>query len=267
MGATHVILDILGLIPGFGEPFDAINVALYLIEDPPDWFAAALTALALIPVLGIGFTVVKNLIKAGKKTQATALIKKSVVASGLSKEQVVSVAVKKVDELVDKLNAATKRLEENMGVELKNALPDDATIKTKIIDQVNALIKSIKFASDAPGARDLAGSGARKAYTREAGEEMAEAWVKNLDDLAEAWGKLSAEQIQAYRRLALAAAETASARLARKIGGLAGDRIKVIDNTLSTEQVSAISREIFDHITTKMNIRIIFRLMFLLSRI
>ena len=39
-------------------------------------------------------------------------------------------------------------------------------------------------------------------------------------------GKLSSEQISAYRRLAKAAVETASARLARKIGGLAGDRIR-----------------------------------------
>ena len=50
----QTILDILGLVPGIGEPFDGINAIIYLLRG--DYGYAALSLIACIPILGIGAT-------------------------------------------------------------------------------------------------------------------------------------------------------------------------------------------------------------------
>lgn len=54
-GATlekiHAFLDVGGLIPGIGEPFDLVNGGLYLAEGKP--FEAALCGAAMIPLGGV----------------------------------------------------------------------------------------------------------------------------------------------------------------------------------------------------------------------
>ena len=57
----HNALDLLGMIPGFGEVFDIANGLLYLLQG--DYGMAALSAGAAIPVAGYLF----NAIKGGKK--------------------------------------------------------------------------------------------------------------------------------------------------------------------------------------------------------
>ncbi len=57
----HNALDLLGMVPGFGEIFDLANSLLYLLQG--DYGMAALSAGAAIPVAGYLF----NAIKGGKK--------------------------------------------------------------------------------------------------------------------------------------------------------------------------------------------------------
>ena len=48
----HLALDLVGLIPGYGEAADGINAIWYLAEDPPEYLYAALSTISLIPVIG-----------------------------------------------------------------------------------------------------------------------------------------------------------------------------------------------------------------------
>lgn len=50
MDWVHVGLDIAGLIPGFGEPFDMANALLYAREG--DWLNATLSIVSVIPEVG-----------------------------------------------------------------------------------------------------------------------------------------------------------------------------------------------------------------------
>ncbi|MEU4743522.1 RHS repeat-associated core domain-containing protein [Actinosynnema sp. NPDC023658] len=47
---THLLLDLAGLVPGFGEVADGINAALYLVEG--DMLNAGMSAGAMVPVAG-----------------------------------------------------------------------------------------------------------------------------------------------------------------------------------------------------------------------
>jgi hypothetical protein len=46
----HVILDLVGLIPGLGEPVDATNALWYALEG--EWLFAALSLVSMIPTIG-----------------------------------------------------------------------------------------------------------------------------------------------------------------------------------------------------------------------
>ncbi len=48
--AAHAVLDVMGLIPGFGEIADAANALLYAVEG--DWINAAISAAAIVPAVG-----------------------------------------------------------------------------------------------------------------------------------------------------------------------------------------------------------------------
>jgi len=50
MDWLHAGLDLAGLIPGIGEPFDAANAVLYAKEG--DWMNATLSAISMVPELG-----------------------------------------------------------------------------------------------------------------------------------------------------------------------------------------------------------------------
>jgi hypothetical protein len=48
----HTALDVIGVIPGVGEPFDLVNGILYLTTKPPDYLFAAFSFISVIPELG-----------------------------------------------------------------------------------------------------------------------------------------------------------------------------------------------------------------------
>lgn len=50
MDYVHLILDVLGLIPGVGEPIDAANALLYAVEGK--WLYATLSIISMIPEIG-----------------------------------------------------------------------------------------------------------------------------------------------------------------------------------------------------------------------
>jgi len=62
--AGHVVLDGIGLVPGFGEPADGINALWYLAEG--DKLNAGLSATGMAPFLGWGATGTKWGIKGAK---------------------------------------------------------------------------------------------------------------------------------------------------------------------------------------------------------
>ncbi|MFI9811384.1 polymorphic toxin-type HINT domain-containing protein [Saccharothrix variisporea] len=68
---THLILDGLGMLPVIGEPMDALNCQAYAMEG--QYVDAAMSCADAIPVLGIGFTLVKwakNSVRAGEAADA-----------------------------------------------------------------------------------------------------------------------------------------------------------------------------------------------------
>ncbi len=50
-GSVHTILDLAGMVPGFGEPADLINAAVYAIEG--DYTNATISVVATIPIIGM----------------------------------------------------------------------------------------------------------------------------------------------------------------------------------------------------------------------
>lgn len=64
----HIGLDIAGLYPGFGEPFDVINAAIYLAEG--DYENASYSVAAMVPVAGWAAIAAKYALKALKARKA-----------------------------------------------------------------------------------------------------------------------------------------------------------------------------------------------------
>ncbi|MCB0077369.1 MAG: WXG100 family type VII secretion target [Anaerolineales bacterium] len=64
-GWVHGGLDVLGLVPGFGEVADGVNALIYLAEG--DYLNAGLSAAAMIPFAGWGATGAKFGIRAGRE--------------------------------------------------------------------------------------------------------------------------------------------------------------------------------------------------------
>jgi hypothetical protein len=50
LDAFQFALDVVGCIPGFGEPFDALNAGISLLRR--DWFGAGASAISVLPVAG-----------------------------------------------------------------------------------------------------------------------------------------------------------------------------------------------------------------------
>ena len=84
MDAIHGGLDVLGMIPGVGIPFDLANAAIYTARKKPAM--AALSAAAAIPVAGYAANAVKagkhinTAVKAGKNISKTKKVLNTVKA-------------------------------------------------------------------------------------------------------------------------------------------------------------------------------------------
>lgn len=62
--SMHITLDTLGLIPAFGEIFDGINALYYIVEG--DYVNAALSGMAVVPIIGTVSTTGKITANVGK---------------------------------------------------------------------------------------------------------------------------------------------------------------------------------------------------------
>ena len=65
---VHTSLDVVGLVPGFGEVADGVNAVIYLAEG--NYTDAALSAAAMVPLAGTAATVAKIARKADKAVTA-----------------------------------------------------------------------------------------------------------------------------------------------------------------------------------------------------
>jgi len=96
----HASLDILGLIPVFGEVFDGINAVYYIIEG--DYVNAALSGAAMLPFIGVLGTNGKIYAKTGRvvidHTTGTAkLIAKEVT------EEIVEISLKNISDVAEEI--------------------------------------------------------------------------------------------------------------------------------------------------------------------
>ncbi|MBK1707282.1 RHS repeat protein [Halochromatium glycolicum] len=73
-------LDLVGFVPGIGEPADLLNAAIYLGRG--DTLSAALSGAAIVPVLGIGATAGKLTVKGAKAADSAKLSTKSAREAG-----------------------------------------------------------------------------------------------------------------------------------------------------------------------------------------
>jgi len=110
--ALQMLLDVVGLIPGFGAPADIINGLISAGRG--DWIGAGLSLFGVVPIAGEAATIAKIAAKSEKYLQALDVVTKKVLP-----HLPASVARK----LEDAIAAARKKIEEIAGTKLKTAEP------------------------------------------------------------------------------------------------------------------------------------------------
>ncbi len=134
----HLALDLLGLIPVYGEIFDGVNAFIYLMEGDDEMAAVSLAA--MVPILGTAATVGKFGIKAAKATKVGLSVEKT--ALKISAKAVETAGVKGI---VKALSAATKavaRAESSKIAQLGVSLLKGGA-KTAIEIELQGLLKEI----------------------------------------------------------------------------------------------------------------------------
>jgi hypothetical protein len=250
---VHNLLDIIGLVPGIGEPADFLNGILYIRENPPAWFLAGLSIFAAIPIIGIGGVVIKRLLKSGKTDEAIELIETAVNKADISKPELSAMARRQIELLIHVKN----KLDKLGGAELKEQLahlPKNDIIRKRITEQVDAIINSIEFASEELASPWLKSPGGQKSYIQRG---LSDAVLNEVDQITKHWSTLSPEYIRAYKDLARSATKRAAHRLSRLIKEMGEKRIKEMDPNLTPKQISAISDDIYNTMITKTRIKII----------
>lgn len=97
---VHTSLDVVGLVPGFGEIADGVNAVIYLAEG--NYTDAALSAAAMIPLAGTAATVAKIARKADKAVTAVKAADKGVTAiKALEKAKDTKKAVKNAEAIAE----------------------------------------------------------------------------------------------------------------------------------------------------------------------
>ncbi len=102
----HLLLDVIGMIPGFGEVADGINAVFYAAEG--DYVSAGISAAAMLPIAGwvaAGGKVVKRGLVKGTKV-AVEMFGKAVkeVTEGIAKELIVRYSRKLGSEVFEKMS-------------------------------------------------------------------------------------------------------------------------------------------------------------------
>lgn len=108
--ALQMLLDVVGLIPGFGAPADLINGIISAARG--DFFGAALSLIGVVPVAGEAAVAAKIAKNSEKYLEALEVVTKKVVPNlppsvGRKIEDAVAAARTKIDELAGKPPAAS----------------------------------------------------------------------------------------------------------------------------------------------------------------
>jgi hypothetical protein len=134
----HLALDLLGLIPVYGEIFDGVNAFIYLMEGDDEMAAVSLAA--MVPILGISATVGKFGIKAAKATKVGLSVEKT--ALKISAKAVETAGVKGIAKALSAATKAVARAESSKIAQLGVSLLKGG-VKTAIEIELQGLLKEI----------------------------------------------------------------------------------------------------------------------------
>jgi len=121
--ALQMLLDVVGLIPGFGAPADIINGLISAGRG--DWIGAGLSLFGVVPIAGEAATIAKIAAKSEKYLQALDVVTKKVLP-----HLPASVARK----LEDAIAASRKKIEEIAGTKPKTEPDPQPTAKNEGTD-------------------------------------------------------------------------------------------------------------------------------------
>jgi len=203
----QTVLDIAGLVPGFGEIADGINAAIYVARG--DYANAALSAAAMLPIGGQAATAAKL----GMKVTDAA---KTVIKNADEAADATKAAVKKSSKDVDKTfdaSKATNKQKGNFGeIKATDNLLNNPTLKQKgydlkrigddaptgLDDKIKKGVDGI-YENATPLPKyviDEAKYGKSRLGKTKDGKQMHDDWVKGSDRLADQVGKKKALEIE-----------------------------------------------------------------------
>ena len=136
--AIHLALDLLGLIPVYGEIFDGVNAFIYLMEGDDEMAAVSLAA--MVPILGTAATVGKFGIKAAKATKVGLSVEKT--ALKISAKAVETAGVKGIAKALSAATKAVARAESSKIAQLGVSLLKGGA-KTAIEIELQGFLKEI----------------------------------------------------------------------------------------------------------------------------
>lgn len=136
MDWLHGGLDLVGLIPGYGEIFDATNAALYAKEG--DWLNATLSIVCVIPEVGDAF---------GKGGKIVLFLEKLITKGGKSAKLAEKILLH-APKIMEEVEKAFKLYKNNKGLikkfleTLENS--DNPKIKEYVAPHVDKILNSLK---------------------------------------------------------------------------------------------------------------------------
>lgn len=214
---VQIALDIAGLLPGVGEPADLINAIIYIVRE--EYFEAALSVLALAPLIGVGATYVKRFKSAPEAIES---LGDAVRASGVSIEKLEDV----VDAAYDQLAEALKTLEKSIPDEYARNISPDALDAVKA--QIDEIVKGV-------GVYISSASSSAKSLTDKAS--------KALSSVRGSWEKLTPEFISKLKESIPIVVRKALIR-SPELNSKASNNIRHLFPNLSDEAYSAIEEEV-----------------------
>ena len=142
---TIEIAGVLGMIPGFGEPFDAASAILAIAKDPPDYILGAISLLCAVPIIGTVVAVVgKPLARKFGKEGAEKIgneLGESLLEKGIKFDaDAAKIAKNEIDESINTLKEVSEDLSRKIGLEandLSKRFDELSDVAEKIIDNMS----------------------------------------------------------------------------------------------------------------------------------
>tara|TARA_Y100000034_G_scaffold132082_1_gene194236 strand:+ start:255 stop:1982 length:1728 start_codon:yes stop_codon:yes gene_type:complete len=232
MDTAHLTLDVVGLVPGWGEPADITNALLYAIEE--DYFSAALCLLAMLPALGIGFTVIRRVIKNRAAKEAIGFVGDAIRASNVSPQTVRQFAVHRLDDLI----VAADKLKRSIPDEIARNIPETGKIRVGVMNQIEQIMANIRISSATRASRTLQRS-SRSLTPRQ---------IADLNNIKDYWRALTPAQAGQLVQIGVNSAKVALVRLSGEFGAMARLRVQSLFPHLSEEMQEKILKNYSDDI-------------------